>query len=96
MLMLPSLSLPPLECCFGTSPTQSGGERRTQCQENLVEPPARLIGSVPGHDPAVELPDLRFQCPQLATKGGETRACKLRHAFVASIRDVARAYFSRT
>src|SRR5215831_14269165 len=30
---------------------QSGGERGTNAG-NRIEPPARLIGSVPGHDPA--------------------------------------------
>jgi hypothetical protein len=55
--------LPPLECCFGTSPIQAEkfrAERKalgsgTLATGKLIEPPARLIGSMPSHDPAVEL-----------------------------------------
>ena len=65
---------------------QSGGQCRTDAGDR-IEPLARLIGSVPGHDPAVELQDLRFQPPQLDTQGGETRPGKLGHALVTSIRD---------
>src|SRR4029078_13095796 len=38
---------------------QSGGQRRTDAG-NLVEPLARLVGSVPGDDHKVELHDLRL------------------------------------
>ena len=38
-----------------------------------IEPPARLIGSVPSHDPAVELQDLCLQHPQLGAKAALLR-----------------------
>jgi hypothetical protein len=41
--------------------------------DDKLTPPARIIGSVPGQDPAVELEDLRLQDPQLGAKGGGTR-----------------------
>src|SRR5512132_3442566 len=78
LLILPSLSLPPLECCFGTSPIQaekfrpdrkalrisdagdqSGGERGTNAG-NLIEPLARLIGSVPGDNLTVKVENLHL------------------------------------
>jgi len=39
---------------------QSGGERGTNAG-NLIEPPARLIGSVPGHDLAVKVENLHLK-----------------------------------
>src|SRR5262249_37324073 len=41
---------------------QGRGQRRTDAGD-LIEPLARLIGSVPGHDPAIELQDLGLQRP---------------------------------
>src|SRR5215813_10028011 len=38
---------------------QSGGERGTNAG-NLIQPPARLIGSVPGHDLAVKVENLHL------------------------------------
>jgi hypothetical protein len=35
---------------------------------DLIEPLARLIGAVPGHDPPVKLQDLGFQHPQLGAE----------------------------
>jgi hypothetical protein len=35
---------------------------------NLIKPPARRIGPVPGHDPPVKLENLGFQHPQLNTE----------------------------
>ena len=35
---------------------------------NGIKPPARLIGAVPGHDPAVKLQDLRLQHPSWAPR----------------------------
>jgi len=42
-----------------------------------------LIGSVPGHDPAVKRRDLGFQHPQRDTERGETRARHLGQPLVA-------------
>src|SRR5215813_6576435 len=41
---------------------QSRGQRRTDAGD-LIEPLARLVGSMPGHDQAVELQDLGLQRP---------------------------------
>src|SRR6266568_9482304 len=53
----------------------------------LIEPLACLIGSVPGHDEAIEVQDLGLQHPQLGTKCGETRPRNLRYAVVSGIGD---------
>src|SRR5262245_52275411 len=46
---------------------------------------ARLTGSVPSHDHAVELQDPRLEHPQLSAERGEARARNLRHPFVTWI-----------
>src|SRR6266487_1454616 len=43
---------------------QSGGERRTNARA-LIEPPARLIGSVPGRNLTVEVENLHLYRAQL-------------------------------
>jgi hypothetical protein len=53
---------------------QSCGQRRTDARD-LIEALARLAGSMPGHDQAIELQDLSLQRPQLAAE---------RHGFVIS------------
>jgi hypothetical protein len=50
---------------------------------------AIVDGSVPSHDSAVELQDLRFQGPQLGAE-----ACNLRHALVTRIRDDIKQLFN--
>src|SRR5262245_21379594 len=52
-----------------------------------IEPLARLIGSMPGHDHAVELPELCFQGSQLGAESHETGACNLGQSFVTCIGD---------
>lgn len=54
---------------------------------DLIKPFARLIGSMPGHDVAVELQDLRLDRMQLRTKGGNTFTFDLWHAIVIGISD---------
>src|SRR5205807_3790500 len=54
---------------------------------NLIEPLARLIGSVPGHDQPVELQDLGLQHPQVGAESDETRPRNLGYAFVTGIGD---------
>ena len=61
---------------------QSGGQRRTDAGY-LIEPFARLIGSVPGHDLAIKLQDLGFQHPQLSTESANTRTSHLGYPLVA-------------
>src|SRR4029077_5683390 len=61
---------------------QSGGQRRADAGY-LIEPSARLIGSVPGHDLAVKLQDLGFQHPQLNSESGNTTTGPLGHPFLA-------------
>src|SRR6266480_4290514 len=65
---------------------QSGGQRRTNARD-LIEPLARLIGSVPGHDLAVEVENLRLQRPQLGTESEKAGASQLRQPFVAYVGD---------
>src|SRR5215510_3927074 len=51
---------------------ESGGQSRANAW-NLIEALTHLVGSVPGHDPAVKLQDLCLQHPQLAAESGNTR-----------------------
>jgi hypothetical protein len=51
---------------------------------DLIEPLARLVGSVPGVDPTVELQDLRLEHPELGAERGETRTRNLGPATTAS------------
>src|SRR5258706_10564039 len=51
LLMLPSLSLPPLECCFGTSPTQAEKlrpDRKVVGSATLATRAVASIGPTPG------------------------------------------------
>ena len=52
---------PPLECCFGTSPIQAEKFRLGGSARYGIQPTVRLVGAVPGQDPAVKLQDLRLQ-----------------------------------
>src|SRR5262249_31654826 len=52
-----------------------------------IEPLARLVGSMPGHDHAVELQELCFQGSQLGAESHETGACNLGQSFVTCIGD---------
>ena len=45
---------------IGNGRDQSGGQCRTDTRY-IVEPPARLAGSVPGHDQTIELQNLSLQ-----------------------------------
>src|SRR5215470_7501780 len=68
--------------------TDAGNQSRGQCgtdARDLIEPLARLAGSVPGHDQAVELQDLGLQRPELGAKSDETHPRDLRDAVVAGI-----------
>ena len=56
---------------------------------DLIEPLARLVGSVPGVDPTVELQDLRLEHPELGAERDETRTRNLGHPFVTWIGDTA-------
>ena len=78
---------------IGDACDQGGGQRRSDAR-NGIRPPARLIGSVPGHDPAVKLQDLRLQHPELGAKGSEARLGNLRHAPVAGIRGDSKELFN--
>src|SRR6516162_4667168 len=55
----------------GNTGDQSSGQCRADARD-LIEPFARLIGSVPGHDLAVKFEDLGFQHPQLNSESGNT------------------------
>ena len=51
LLMLPSLSLPPLECCFGTSPIQAEKlrpDRKVLGSATLATRAVASIGPTPG------------------------------------------------
>jgi hypothetical protein len=52
-----------------------------------IEPLARLVGSMPGRDHAVELQELCFQGSQLGAESHETGACNLGQSFVTCIGD---------
>src|SRR5882757_6535750 len=88
LLILPSLFLPPLECCFGTSPIQAEKlrpDRKTFGSAMLatravasIGPFARLIGTVPGHNHPVELQNLFLEPAQLCPECCETRACNIK------------------
>ncbi len=56
-------------------------------RREIIEPLARLTGSVPGSDHTVELQNLRLQHPQLGAERGETRAGNLRQPLVTWIGD---------
>ena len=49
LLILPSLSLPPLECCFGTSPIQAEKLRpdRKDCGQRRSRPEPSLVADRP-------------------------------------------------
>src|SRR6478735_991849 len=55
----------------GNSSDQSRGQHRTDAR-SFVEPPTRLIGSMPGVDHSVELQNLCLQYPQLDTESRQT------------------------
>src|SRR4029077_8566514 len=59
------------------------GDQRWADAGYLIEPFARLIGSVPGHDLAVKFEDLGFQHPQLSTQSANTRTSHLGYPLVA-------------
>ena len=67
---------------IGDAGDQSGGQRRTDAGY-LIEPFARLVGSVSGHDLAVKLQDLGSQHPQLNSEGANTSTGHLGHPFLA-------------
>jgi len=46
LLMLPSLSLPPLECCFGTSPIQAEKLRPDRKVLGSATPDEHLAGGI--------------------------------------------------
>ena len=67
---------------------QSGRQRRTDTGD-IVEPPARLTGSVPSPDHTIELQNLCLQHLQLGTESGHTRTCNLGQSPVTCISDDA-------
>src|SRR5205807_10516254 len=101
--MLPSLSLPPLECCFGTSPIQAEKfrpDRKAFGSGTLATRAVASAGPTPGiassrllvsldrcGDHTVELQDLRLEHSQLGAESGKTRARNLRHPFVTWVGD---------
>ena len=50
---------------------------------NLIEPLARLIGTMPGYDPAVELENLSLQNAQLHAQSGDAHTRRFGDARVA-------------
>jgi hypothetical protein len=58
---------PPLECCFGTSPIQAEKLRpdRWADARTIIQPLARLNGSVPRRDHPIELQNLLLDLAQL-------------------------------
>src|SRR5262245_25056019 len=90
--MLPSLSLPPLECCFGTSPIQaekSRPDRNTFGSAMLATSAVASAGPTPGIASSRLLVscerNLRFQRMQLGTQSCDTGTCHLRDSFVFRI-----------
>ena len=63
----------------GDAGDQSGGERRANAR-HLIEPPARLVRSMPGHDLTIEFQDLCFQHSQLRAESSHTCARYLGNA----------------
>ena len=50
-----------------------------------MKAPARLVGSVPGHDHPIECQNLLFEAEQLSAERCNARAGNLRHPFVARV-----------
>src|SRR6266704_6306575 len=65
---------------------QSGGQRGTNAR-NLIEPLARRVGSMPGHDPAIEVQNLRLQRLKLNAKRRDTGAGELGQPLVPCVSD---------
>src|SRR5262245_58641393 len=61
---------------------------------NRIEPLARLVGSMPGRDHAVELQELCFQGSQLGAESQQTGACNLGQSFVTYIGDDTEEVFN--
>src|ERR1700688_2069662 len=101
--MLPSRSLPPLECCFGTSPIQAEklrpdrkvlgsatlATRAVASPGNVMKALARLVGPVPGHDHPIELQDLLLEAEQLSAERGKTRTGNLWHPLACAVKHQA-------
>src|SRR6266705_898595 len=71
---------------------QSGGQRGTNARD-LIEPLACRIGSMPGHDPAIEVENLRLQRLQLSAESRDTGAGKLGQPLVLCISDDSEQLF---
>src|SRR5215813_12171195 len=75
----------------------AGNQRRGQHMTNAgnrIEPLARLVGSMPGRDHAVELQELCFQGSQLGAESQQTGACNLGQSFVTYIGDDTEEVFN--
>src|SRR5262252_7664904 len=91
--MAPSLSLPPLERCLGTSPTQaekSRPDRKALGSATQATNAVASAGPTPGIASsrllaAFELQNLRLQHPQLGAKSSHTDARYLRHPLIAGV-----------
>src|SRR5580704_1303526 len=68
----------------GNSSDQSSGQCRTDARY-IVEPPACLVGSVPGHDQTIELQDLSLQRPQLGAESNDTGTGNVGQSLVTCI-----------
>src|SRR5262249_38411454 len=66
---------------IGNAGNQRRGQHMTNARDR-IEPLARLVGSMPGRDHAVELQELCFQGSQLGAESHETGACNLGQSFV--------------
>jgi hypothetical protein len=73
--MLPTLCLPPVVCCFGTSPIQAARPRpdlnalAKALQRPLPDMVLKIVGLAKKKDPAWRL------CPALRNKGKNGRPC---------------------
>src|SRR5664280_371616 len=68
-------------------PLRRGRPQLSPMSGDRIKSPARLIGSMPGHDYTVELQDLLLEPAQLSPECSETRTGYRRNSLVARIGD---------
>src|ERR1700730_15313828 len=108
LVILPSLSLPPLEFCFGTSPIHAEKSRpdrkafgsatvATKAVASAGPTPgissARLVRPVPGIDPPVKLQNLRFELEEQRSQSFDALTRNIGDAFVFGICNRAKQFF---
>src|SRR5512139_2034554 len=71
---------------IGNGSNYRSGQHRADAG-SLIEPPARLIGPVPGHNHTVELKKLLLEPLQLSSQSRETGTSYLRNASIGRIGD---------